>query len=105
VVVSQSAAVGNAIASGRAVRSCESINVELLNSKVRFRVRDIFHPDPRLVMHELYSECVLEGRVLDVTESDGGAGFAVVEVRELQNPVLIALEHLRGFTPKGGRPV
>lgn len=79
------------------------MQVELLSQTVRFRVRDIYHPDPQIVMKELYGENVLEGQVLDVTQNAGGEGFAVVKVNELQSPVLIAIEHLIGLTTKKGR--
>ena len=70
--------------------------MELLNRRVQFRVRDIYLPDPQTVMKELYGESVLEGRVLEITENDEGARFAVIEVSELYTPVLIAVEHITG---------
>jgi len=81
------------------------VSVELLNRHVQFRVSDIYLPDPQTVMNELYGQSVLEGRVLNITENDGGAKFAVVEVSELQNPVVIALEHIAGVdsTDQKGR--
>ena len=75
---------------------CESVNAELLNRHVQFKVSDIYLPDPLTVMSELYGESVLEGRVLDITENDGGARFAVVKVSGLQSPVVIAIEHITG---------
>lgn len=45
-------------------------------------------------MKELYGESVLEGRVLEITENNVGARFAVIEVSKLHTPVLIAVEHI-----------
>jgi hypothetical protein len=70
-------------------------SVELLNQQVQFRVCDIYFPDPQIVMKELYGESVLEGRVLEITENDGGARFALVEVSKLHTPVLIGVEHIK----------
>jgi hypothetical protein len=83
--------------------ACESANVELLNQQVQFRVCDIYLPHPQTVMGELYGANVLQGRVLDITENDGGAKFAVVRVAELKNPVVIALEHVTGVERNGQR--
>lgn len=66
--------------------------VELVNRQVQFRVRDIYHPDPQSVMSQLFGESILEGQVLDITESDEGARFAVVKVIGLDHPVLIAID-------------
>jgi len=72
----------------------EGAKVELLNQLIRFRVRDIYFPDPLIVLNALYADSVLEGRVLDVTEDDEGTKFAVVEVNRMQSPVLIALKRI-----------
>ncbi len=77
--------------------------MELLNQQVRFRVCDIYLPHPQTVMGELYGANVLQGRVLDITENDGGVKFAVVKVAELKNPVVIALEHITGVDSYGQR--
>jgi hypothetical protein len=98
-------AVGIVVATTNAVGDGESVNVELLNQQVQFRVRDIYLPDPQTVMNELYGESVLEGRVLEITENDEGARFAVVDVSRLHKPVLIALEHITGLIiPRGRQP-
>jgi hypothetical protein len=70
--------------------------VELINCQVRFRIRDIYLPDPQIVMKELYGERVLEGRVLEITENHSGAKFALVEVSKLHTPVLIGLQYITG---------
>lgn len=69
--------------------------VELLNRQVQFKVCDIYIPDPQTVMGALYANRTLEGRVLSVTESDSGAKFAFVEVKELENPVVVSVERIR----------
>lgn len=78
--------------------------MELLDRKVRFKVCDIFHPQPGTVLHEIYGETVLEGKVLNVTENSGGCEFAVIAVYSLRNPVLVPVQHLTTVSAgKGGQ--
>jgi hypothetical protein len=72
----------------------KSAHLELVNRQIQFRVRDIYYPDPQAVMSKLYGDCVLEGQVLDITEGDQGARFAVVKVIGLNDPVVIAIERI-----------
>jgi len=72
----------------------KATGVELINRQVQFRVRDIYHPDPQSVVDELFGDSVLEGQVLDVTDSDENARFAVVKVIGLHDPVLIAVDRI-----------
>jgi hypothetical protein len=64
---------------------------------VHFMIRDVFVPDPLAVLTELYGRDLLQGRVLDV--SDSGAerdAFAVVVVDGLQQPVIVPIERILG---------
>jgi hypothetical protein len=78
--------------------------VELLDRKVRFKVCDIFHPQPGTVLHEIYGESVLEGKVLNITENSGGCEFAVIAVYSLKNPVLVAVQHVTAVSTEKGGP-
>jgi len=80
------------------------VHVELLDRKVRFKVCDIFHPQPGIVLHEIYGESVLEGKVLNITENSGGCEFAVIAVYSLKNPVLVAVQHVTAVSTEKGRP-
>jgi hypothetical protein len=51
---------------------------------VRFRVRDIYIPDPLEVLNELHGNDILQGKVVDLTDSGAQEKvFVVVEVRIL----------------------
>jgi len=71
--------------------------VDLKDRWVHFMIRDVFVPDPRAVLVELYGNDLLQGRVLDV--SDSGArqeAFAVVRVDGLEQPVIVPIERILG---------
>jgi hypothetical protein len=62
---------------------------------VRFHIRDIYLPQPSLVLDELHGGEVLEGKVVEV--SDGGkdgSTFVVIEVDGLQQPCILAAERV-----------
>ena len=62
---------------------------------VQFLVRDIHLPEPIVVLHELHAEEVLEGKVVDISDSgtEGGA-FVVIEVNGLRQPCIVAVERI-----------
>jgi hypothetical protein len=67
------------------------------NRWVNFRIRDIYIPDPGEVLAELHGADLLQGKVIDV--SDSGAqqeAFAVVEVEGLKQPVVVPMNRIRG---------
>jgi hypothetical protein len=70
------------------------VHIELLNRQVQFKVCDIHFPKPEAVMDQLYKNRVLEGRVLEVTESDAGVEFAVIAVSEIQTPVIVRADRI-----------
>ena len=72
----------------------EATNADLVQRQVQFRLRDIYHPDPQAVVDELYGDSVLQGRVLDITQSDDGTRFAVVKVAGLAEALLIAVNRI-----------
>ena len=90
---SNDATVGTILA--RRQHKFERIKVgvaDLLNQQVRFRISDIYLPDPLVILNQLHGEDVLEGRVLDV--SDGGTRseqFAVIEVQGLDQIIIVPL--------------
>lgn len=69
--------------------------VDLLNQFVRFKISDIYLPDPLVVLSKLHGEDVLQGRVVDI--SDGGVRperFAVIDVPELDHVIIVPLERV-----------
>lgn len=66
--------------------------VDLRNQQVRFRISDIYLPDPLVILNQLHGEDMLEGRVLDVSDSGTKSEqFAVIEVPGLDQIIIVPL--------------
>lgn len=64
---------------------------------VHFRVQDLQYPAPTAVLLELHGEELLQGKVLDVSDSTTNDDlFAVVEVEGVTRPVIVAVERILG---------
>ena len=62
---------------------------------VQFRVRDVHIPEPSVVLDELHGGEVLEGRVVDLSDSGTEAGtFVVIHVDGLHQPCILAVERI-----------
>ena len=64
---------------------------------MHFMIRDVYVPDPLEVLTELYGSVLLQGRVIDV--SDSGAkreAFAVIVVDGVKQPLIVAVERIMG---------
>ena len=71
----------------------------LTGQSVRFRVRDVYLPEPVSVLEELHARDVLEGTVVDV--SDGGGEhdvFVLVSVNGLRHPCIVAVTRILSAT-------
>jgi hypothetical protein len=90
---SNDATVGTILA--RRQHKFERIKVgvaDLRNQRVRFRISDIYLPDPLVILNQLHGEDVLEGRVLDVSDSGTKSEqFAVIEVQGLDQIIIVPL--------------
>ena len=54
---------------------------DIRNRLVNFKIRDVYIPDPREILVELYANDILQGRVLDLTDTGSAKqAFVVVEV-------------------------
>jgi hypothetical protein len=72
--------------------------VDLKNHTVNFRICDIFYPDCRQILFQLHGSDVLEGRVVDFSESgvvDGS--FVEIKVEGLAEQVIVPLERIIGI--------
>jgi hypothetical protein len=70
--------------------------VNLLNQVVHFRLCDVYLPDPASLLQELYGKQILQGEVLDVSDSGTQAGsFAVVRVEGVAEPVIVPAQHVQ----------
>ena len=64
---------------------------------VRFRTRDIYIPDPQEVLNELYGNNILQGKVVDLTDSGAQEKtFVVVEVEGMKNFLIVPVEKVLG---------
>jgi hypothetical protein len=69
--------------------------VELINQHVRFKVADIHTPHPLVVLYELHGNDLLEGRVVDLSDSgELKEAFAVVEVEQVRQFLIVPVARL-----------
>jgi hypothetical protein len=65
-------------------------------TKVNFRISDIYNPEPAQVLMELHDRDLLEGKIIDVSDSGAQEGpYAVIEIEGLSQPVVVAMRHLK----------
>jgi hypothetical protein len=63
---------------------------------VQFRISDVYVPEPAQILADLHGQDLLEGKLIDVSESDALAeAFAVVDVEGLSQPVVVAMKHVK----------
>jgi hypothetical protein len=68
------------------------------NPWVQFRIDDAYVPEPAQILMELHGKDVLQGKIIDVSDSGSqDEAFAVVEVDGLSQPVVVAMKHLKGI--------
>ena len=69
--------------------------MDLRNQWVRFKICDVYHPDPAQVLSDLHGEDLLTGKVLDLSDSGMQKdAFAVVEVDGIEEPVIVPVERI-----------
>lgn len=69
--------------------------MDLLDQQVRFKVADIHTPHPLVVLYELHGNELLEGRVVDMSDSGGQKeAFAVVEVERVRQYLIVPVARL-----------
>ena len=69
--------------------------MDLKNHTVNFRICDVYLPDPATVAMDLYGENLLQGRVIDVSDSgDAESAFAVVKVEGIEQLVVVAADRI-----------
>ncbi len=75
---------------------------DIRNRLVNFKVRDVYIPDAREILVELYGNDILQGRVLDLTDSGTAKqAFAVVEVEGVSHHVIVPMERILGVLVNG----
>lgn len=63
---------------------------------VQFRINDAYVPEPEQILADLHGADFLQGKLIDVSQSDSQAeAFGVVEVEGLSQPVVVAMKNIR----------
>lgn len=73
--------------------------MDLKNHTVNFRICDIFYPDCQQILFQLHGNDVLQGRVIDLSESglvDGS--FVEIDLEGLAEKVIVPLERILGIS-------
>jgi hypothetical protein len=71
--------------------------MELRDRWIHFRISDVYIPDPEKLLIELYGNDLVQGKVIDLSDSGAQQGsFAVVQVEGLEQPVIVPVERIRG---------
>ena len=64
--------------------------MDFRNQRVRFKIRDVYYPDPTKVLLDLHGEDLLAGMVVDISDSGMQVdAFVVVEVEGIAEPVIV----------------
>ena len=69
--------------------------VELRNRWVHFRIRDVHIPDPEEVLVRLYGNDLLQGRVIDCSDSAEGR-YLVVQVQGFPTALVVPEKQILG---------
>lgn len=73
-------------------------SMDLKNRWVDFRVRDVYLPDPGKILMDLFGDHLLQGRVLDLSDSGESDGqYVVVEVEDLKDPLIVPVKCILGY--------
>jgi hypothetical protein len=71
--------------------------LDVRNRWVHFRIRDVYYPDAVQVLEKLHGDDLLQGKVIDISDSGERDGtFAVVEVEGMEQPVVVAVSQILG---------
>jgi len=73
--------------------------VDLKNHTVNFRICDIFYPDCQQILFQLHGNDVLQGQVVDLSESGVVEGsFVEVHIEGLVEHLIVPLERILGVS-------
>ena len=65
---------------------------------MHFKIADVYFPDQAKILRDLHGEDLLQGKVIDVSNSEDGENeFVVVEVEGLVEPVVVPVGQIRGL--------
>ena len=64
---------------------------------VHFRIRDVFHPEPAALLNQLHGDDILQGRVIDMTQSSiDDQTYVVVAVPDLAEHLIVRVDRVFG---------
>jgi hypothetical protein len=64
---------------------------------VHFRIRDVFHPEPAALLDQLHGDDILQGRVIEMTQSStDDRAYLVVEVPDLAERLILRVDRVLG---------
>ena len=73
--------------------------MDLKNHTVNFRICDIFYPDCQQILFQLHGNDVLNGQVIDLSESGVAEGsFVEIQIEGLVERVIVPLERILGVS-------
>ena len=71
--------------------------MDLRNRWVHFRICDVYIPDPKEVLVTLHGNDLLQGKVIDLSDSGTQElAYAVIEVEGIDQPVIVPVERILG---------
>jgi len=71
--------------------------MELRSRWVQFKICDVYIPDPQKLLIELHGDDLLQGKVIDLTDSGTQKeAFIVVEVKGIEQPVIVPAKRVFG---------
>jgi hypothetical protein len=72
--------------------------MDLRNQRVQFKICDVYHPDPAQVLLDLHGEDLLEGKVVELSNSGmHREAFVVVEVAGIAELMIVPVERIVGL--------
>lgn len=71
--------------------------MDLKNRWVHFQIRDVYLPEPHNLLDALHGGDLLQGRVVEMSDSGMQPGaFLVVEVEGIDHPVIVPVSRVLG---------
>lgn len=76
-------------------KAAKASDRQLKNRRVRFRILDVYIPEPAKILMDLHGGDILQGQVVDL--SDDGTEkdtFLVVQVEGIEQPVIVSARRI-----------
>ena len=66
--------------------------MDFRNQRVRFKIRDVYYPDPMKILLDLHGEDFLAGMVVDITDS--GMHVDAFEAEGIAEPIIVPVARI-----------